>query len=109
MKALFLCVAIMAGQMVTLQDRPVVHLPPNRNSIAVEFGGKLLELINAPPTVFLPANPPRADAKGEPWSIDIRNLGPDTVTVTGRQHFSVSVSAGRTVSVVWNGSRYAVR
>lgn len=109
MKSLLLCAAIMTGQMITLQDRPVVHLAPNRSSISSEFGGKLLELINAPSMVSLPADPPRLDSSGEPWSLDIRNLGPAMVTVTGSQHFSVSVSAGRTVHVVWNGSMYAIR
>jgi hypothetical protein len=40
--------------MKALQDKPVVHLPPHRSAIQIDFGGKLLELINAPETVFLP-------------------------------------------------------
>ncbi len=109
MKSLLLCAAIIAGQMITLQDRPVVHLAPNRSSISGDFGGKILELINAPAMVSLPADPPRLDSKGKPWSLDIRNLGPAQVTIMGKQHFSVSVSVGRTVHVVWNGTMYAVR
>lgn len=108
MKTLLLCAGIMVGQMMTLQDRPVVHLAPNSHSIPTEFGGRLLELINAPSTVSLPKDPPERDSTGEPWSIDLRNLGPVTVRVAGK-HFSVSVSVGRTVHVLWDGSMYAIR
>lgn len=109
MKSLLLCAAIMAGQMITLQDRPVVHLVPNRSSISSDFGGKLLELINAPSTVSLPADPPRLDSKEEPWSLEIRNLGPAQVTKVDKQQFAVSLSVGRTVHVVSNGSMYVIR
>lgn len=109
MKALLLCAAITAGQMNTLQEPPVVHLPPYHDSIPSQFGGKLLELIDAPSTIFLPTDPRKLDANGEPWSIDIKNLGPAMVMVTSKRHFSVSISGGRTVHVVWNGTAYAVR
>jgi len=41
---LLVCIAVILGQMKALQDQPVVHLPPHRSAIQIDFGGKLLEL-----------------------------------------------------------------
>lgn len=109
MKALLLCAAVLAFQMNALQEKPVVHLGPHQTAISIRFGGKLLELINAPIEISLPKDPPKVGSDGEPWSLDIRNLGPALVTVTGHPHFSVSIGVGRTVHVIWNGNVYSVR
>jgi hypothetical protein len=92
--------------MTTLQVRPVVHLAPNSNYVQPSFGGKLLELINAPATISLPPNPPKLDSSGEPWSIDIENFGPTAVTVAGKLPFNMPVNVGETVHIVWNGAVY---
>jgi hypothetical protein len=109
MKALLLVALIFIGEMNSLQDRPVVHLAPHHSSISIDFGGKLLELMNSPATISLPAHPPRLDSRGERWSIDIRNFGPANVSVAGKARFSVPVSVGETVHIVWNGTEYVRR
>jgi hypothetical protein len=109
MKALLLVALVFIGQMNSLQDRPVVHLAPHRNFISIDFGGKLLELINSPAAISLPADPPRLDSKGERWSIDIRNFGPANVTVVGRPPLKISVSVGETVRIAWDGTEYVRR
>jgi hypothetical protein len=47
MKVLLILLALFVAQQNSLQDRTVVHLRPHRNTIENDFGGKLLELINA--------------------------------------------------------------
>jgi hypothetical protein len=74
MNSLLLFVAFLVGQTNTLQQRPVVHLPPNNHVIASELGAHLLELSNAPAEISLPTVPPKLDSQGSPWSIDIKNL-----------------------------------
>lgn len=109
MKTLLLCSALLVGQMNTLQDKPVVHLPPNRDVIGFEYGGDLLQLSNSPAVIALPAVPPKFDSKGSPWSIDIKNLGPRAVTVVGNSQFSVPVNVGRTIRVLSNGAAYSLK
>jgi hypothetical protein len=58
MKALLICVAVIIGQMNTLQDKQVVHLQPHSGAIRADFGGKLLELLDAPAIIYLPMAPP---------------------------------------------------
>jgi hypothetical protein len=108
MKLLLGCLAIFLGQMIPLQEKPVVHLQPNRDVIMIGFGGKLLELINPPATVYLPEIPPKGDSLNHPWSVDVRNLGPGVVTVTGKRQFGVRVSVGQTVHIRSTGSGYSL-
>jgi hypothetical protein len=109
MKTSLICLALFVGQMNTLQDKPVVHLQPHRNSIDIGFGGDLLELLNAPALLNLPALPPRVDSQGRPWSIDVKNLGPGAVTVAGKDQFSVPIKVGKTVHISWNGTAYSLK
>jgi hypothetical protein len=99
----------MAGQTNTLQDKQVVHLQPHSNVVRSDFGGKLLELLNAPAVISLPMAPPRRDAQGLPWSVDIRNMGPGAVTVVGTSQFSSRIIVGQTVQVVSNGTSYSLK
>ena len=73
MKSLFVCIAVIIGQMNTLLDKQVVHLQPHSGAIRADFGGKRLELLDAPTIIYLPMAPPRLDSHGNPWSVDIRN------------------------------------
>jgi hypothetical protein len=109
MKTNLICLALFVGQMNTLQDKPVVHMPPYRNSIDIGFGGDLLELLNAPRVVNLPASPPKLDSQGRPWSIDVKNLGPGSVTVVGKAQFSAQINLGKTVHIYWNGTAYSLK
>jgi hypothetical protein len=109
MKTLLVCIAVIIGQMNTLQTRQVAHLPPHSDTIQTYFGGKLLELDNAPAIVHLPTTPPKLDAQGQPWSIDIGNLGPGVTTVLGQAEFAVRIRVGQNVHVVWNGTSYSLK
>jgi hypothetical protein len=109
MNTMLICIAVIIGQMNTLQTKQVAHLPPHRDTIQTEFGGKLLELSNAPTIVYLPTTAPKLDSQGQPWSIDIRNLGPGATTVLGQGQFTVRIRVGQTVHVVWNGTSYSLK
>ena len=109
MKTLLICTAIIIGQMNTLQTKQVAHLPPHGDTIQTEFGGKLLELTNAPAIVYLPTIAPKLDSQGQPWSIDIENLGPGVTTVLGQGQFTVRIRVAQTVHVIWNGTSYSLK
>ena len=111
MKSLLLSVAVFAGQinMNTLQRRPVVHLRPYQDVIGSEFGADLLELSNTPAVISLPIVPPRLDSQGNPWSIDVKNLGPREVTVVGKNLLSVPLHVGRTVRIYSSGTAYSLK
>ena len=65
MKPFLVCVALIIGQTNALQERQVVHLQPHSGAIRPDFGGKLLELLNAPAVVYLPMAPPKAGCSGK--------------------------------------------
>jgi hypothetical protein len=106
MRTLLIAVAICAGQLSLAQDIQVVHLRPHHSDVEIAFGGKTLELINAPEIVILPASPPPPHLDGKQWFVDVKNLGPSTVTVVGKGSFSVQISMGETVRIVSNGGGY---
>ena len=107
MKQLMFGLLLIVGQVSTLQDKPAVHLQPNRDRIEAAFGGKLLELIHAPSTIHLPTVPPEVDGQGLPWTLDVKNLGPTAVTITGTENFSVELHVGGTIHIRANGVRYS--
>jgi hypothetical protein len=109
MKTSLICLALFIGQMNTLQDKQVVHLQAHRNNIAIAFGGDLLELLNAPQIVNLPPSPPKLDSQGNPWSVDVKNLGPGAVTVVDKAQFSVHIHVGQTVHILSNGTAYTLK
>jgi hypothetical protein len=109
MKLSLLLLALFLGQINTLQTREVVHLPSHQDRIGIQFGGKLVELINSPRVVFLPLFPPKPDSEGVPWTVDIKNLGPGSVNVSGKSPFSVEISVGQTVRVDSNGGVYIAK
>jgi hypothetical protein len=109
MKTLLVSLALFISQMNTLQDKQVVHLLPHRDSIEVGFGGQRLDLINAPKVINLPATPPKQDSQGNPWSVDVRNLGPSVVTVVGKPQFSIHINVNQTVHIYSNGRAYSLK
>jgi len=106
MKTYLICMALYMGQMNTLQSKQVVYLQPHSAAIGTACGGKLLELIGAPTLLNLPPVPPRPDSQGNPWSLDVKNLGPSAVTVLGTPHFSTHVIVNQTVHIYSNGTAY---
>lgn len=109
MSTLILLLAFIVGQAKTLQDEPVVHLHPNQNYIPAEFGGNVVELVDPPAVVQLPRLPPKPDARGNLWYVDVRNQGAATVIVMGNAQFNVHIGAGRLVRIKSTGSGYSVR
>jgi len=108
MRALILFMALFVSQMKTLQDEPVVHLHQNQNHIPAEFGGSVVELIDPPPVIQLPKLPPRPNAQGNLWFVDVRNQGSVAVAIMGNAQFSVRVGAGRQVRIKSTGAGYKV-
>ncbi len=106
MHLLLLSLAFFVAQMNTLQEMPVVHLGPHSDAVQIGFGGKLLELINAPATIRLPKIPPKLDDEGKPWAVRIKNLGPNGVTVADTGHFKTQINVGQTVQIDTNGAEY---
>lgn len=110
MKIFLVSAAFLIGQigtLNTLQDKPVVRLPPHQRSIPID-GGDLVELKNAPPTVELPQQAPAVNSHGRPWLIDVRNLGPGTVTVIGRPQFSLLLTVGQTAHIKSTNTGYSL-
>jgi hypothetical protein len=106
MKTFLIYLALFAGQYNTLQDKPVVRLQPHQDFIPAEFGGDLVELMNAPPQVRLP--PPRlVDSHGHQWLIEVRNLGPGTVTIVGKAQFHVELPVGHSVDIKATNAGYS--
>jgi hypothetical protein len=106
MMTFLIYLALFAGQYNTLQDKPVVRLHPHQDFIPVEFGGDLVELMNAPPQVQLP--PLRlVDSHGRPWSIEVRNLGPGTVNIVGKAQFHAEVPVGHSVTIKATNAGYS--
>jgi hypothetical protein len=110
MKALLFYFALFIGQLPTLQDKPVVHMRAHQTNIPIEFGGDVLEFMNAASIVQLPQLAPATDQHGRPWEIEVRNLGPGTLTILGKAQFSVQVAVGQTVQIKSaNGGYTSVR
>jgi hypothetical protein len=107
MRTVLFCLALFAGQMNTLQARPVVRLQTPQDTIKLAFGGDLVELINAPKVVTLPKSPPILDVQGNPWVIEVKNLGPGIVTVADKVHFSLQINVGQTVQIKSTPSGYS--
>jgi hypothetical protein len=88
MKLFFLCIAFFVGQLQTPQSEVVVRLsPPHASSIPATAGGELVELLNAPSVVGLPHPTPKRDEQGNAWYVDVKNLGPNDVSLEARSLF----------------------
>ncbi len=106
MRLAVLGLLLLFGQRNTLQSRPVVRLHSGRAVVDASLGGKLLELVNAPLVVSLPAPPP-PDALGSPWTLDVKNLGPTSVTLSAKSGFTIALSVGETAHIVSDGVTYS--
>ncbi len=109
MKPVLIALVLFAGQAMTMQDKPVVHLKPHTDIILEAFDTSLLELSQAPQIVYLPATPPKPNGKGQQWTIDVKNFGPLPVTVSDKGAFGVPVATGQTVHILSNGSKYILK
>jgi hypothetical protein len=98
MKLFLLYIAVFMGQSQTAQNG-IVRLPAHTSKIPVSDGGKTVELLDAPPIVYLPQRPPHMSFNGVPWYVDVKNLGPSSVTLQGVNNFTVHLSPNGTVHV----------
>ena len=99
MKLFLFCLALFAGQSNTSQNEAVVRLPPHAYSIPNNDGGKMVELLYTAPFLSLPKQVPQPDADGKPWYVDVRNLGPGEVTLTGVAGFEVHLQPKQVVRI----------
>ena len=109
MRTLLTSLAFFFAQMNSLQEKPVVHLELHSGAIQANFGGKVLELRDAPTIIYLPMTPPKLDSQGNSWSVDIKNLGPGAVNVVGTNQFEMRVVVGKTAHMFSNGTSYSTR
>jgi hypothetical protein len=109
MKAILVSLALLTGQMISMQGKPVVHLEPHSNLIEVAFAGSMLELQNAPEQLLLPKFPPKPNSEGKQWAVDVKNFGPHPVLIVDKDHFSTSVGVSQTIHIYSNGTAYYVK
>ena len=110
MRELTIGFILFLAQLNPLQPRPVVHLQPHKSVIEARFNGDSVELINAPDIVHLPVSPPKPDSQGIPWSVEVKNLGPNPVTILNKiTHFRVLIHVGQTLHIQSSGSKYVLK
>jgi len=73
-------VAILSWQSQGSQTQTVIRLA-HVGAIPVNARGDMVELIHSPDTVSLPVPVPGQGQDGVAWFVDLRNLGPNDVTV----------------------------
>ena len=98
MKLFLVCIALFIGQSQISQNE-IIRPPAHTSKISLSDGGRTIELIDAAPIVYLPQNPPHMSFGGVPWYVDVRNLGPGTVTLRGNNNFAVHLLPNGTVHV----------
>ena len=106
MKSLLIYLALIAGQMNTLQSKPVVRLHPHQDNIPVEFGSDIVVLANEPAVLHLPSMPSALDWQRKPWAVEVKNLGRGVVAIVGKAQFSAASQRRSNVadSIVQRGS-----
>ena len=108
MKLVLLCIALFAGQLQTSAHEDVVRLPPHTAGISSSYGGKLVELLYAAPSLTLPKQVPPADGAGKTWVVDVKNLGPGVVALEGNDGFVVHLQPKQVVRIRTAGHTYSV-
>jgi hypothetical protein len=82
MKFVLSCVALFVCHLPCSKCEDTVRLlPPHASSIPATAGGEMVELLQAPSIVRLPLSPPEVDQTGNAWYVDVKNLGPNDVTL----------------------------
>jgi hypothetical protein len=102
-----LCLLLFLGQLAVSKN--VVRLPPGETTISQAYGGKSVELLNAPAEVRLPALKPSEASSLTGWSVNLKNLGPRDVTIHDASRFSFVLHPNESTTVVSRGSSSYVR
>jgi len=114
MKLLVLLIALFAGQLQGPQS--IVRLsPPHASNIPETAGGQLVELLKAPDSVRLPHPVPKRDPQGNAWYVDVKNMGPNDVSLEQAPLFEqvgpqvvILLHPRDTARIRANGSGYVV-
>ncbi|WP_433973469.1 hypothetical protein [Tunturiibacter lichenicola] len=96
MKTLLLYLAVFGWQLQSNTPQTVVRLVHSA-SITVAARGEMIELLSPHDVVGLPVKVPGPDNNGVAWFVDIRNLGPNDVTIQGSN-----------VATVDNGPQFSI-
>lgn len=107
MKLVLLGAALFMGQS-QVPHTSTVRLPAHVSQISMADGGKTVELLDAAPLVSLPQQPPHVSFNGVPWYVDIKNLGPGSITLQGNNGFTVHLTPNGFVHIRSVGTGYAV-
>jgi hypothetical protein len=94
------------GQVNASKD--VVRLSPSQATIPQDYGGKLVELLNAPAEVFLPSLRKSVELTSQ-WSVDIKNLGPHNVSIRNGNQLIVLLHPNESATIASRGSSSYVR
>lgn len=97
------------GPLISSQQKPIIHFPPNQARINATYGGKLVQLIDAPTEIALPQIPPKLDSQGNPWAVEIKNLGPRSVNLVSNSSFSTILHVNETVQIDSDGTTYKLK
>jgi hypothetical protein len=98
------CLLLFMGQLNTSKE--AVRLPPGKAAISQDYGGKLVELIDAPAEVNLPSLRPSATQPAAKWSVDIKNLGPHDVMIRNGNQLVVLLHPNESAKIASRGSGY---
>ena len=107
MKTLLLCTALLAGQLQST-DEDVVRLRPHVAAIPISDGGKTVELLYSALVIALPPQPPPSMSTGAAWFVDVKNLGPRKVELSGKNGFTVPLQPNQLVRIRATGATYAI-
>lgn len=114
MKLFVLLIVLFAGQLQGSQS--IVRLSSSHASnIPETAGGQLVELLKAPASVRLPHPVPKRDLQGNAWYVDVKNMGPNDVSLEQAPLFEqvdpqvvILLHPQDTARIRANGSGYVV-
>ena len=89
MTMLLLFLVLLSGQDQGSQGDAPIRLKAGSLGIPARNGGKVVELLNSAPYVTLPKDPVPVGPTAREWYVDVKNLGPNDVTIQGGTGFSV--------------------
>jgi hypothetical protein len=106
MKTLLLCLAILGWQPQGSQTQTVIRVG-RIGAIPASARGGMVELLHAPDTIGLPAAVPGPGQDGSAWFVDVRNLGPNDVTIQSGS-FTVLLHPKDVTRIRGAGSKYVI-
>jgi hypothetical protein len=105
---LWLALLLIQPHLAAQNNEDVVRLPPNALGISGNDNGKIVELLNSASVLNLPPKPPAANPIRGPWFVDVRNLGPNDVTLKGINGFTVIIHRNDFIRIRAVGNIYVL-